>query len=207
MENKGKYKCSLAYDHLQRWCSYWYQINEVMQFSPETVLEVGIGMKVVAQYLFNHGIKLTTLDVDGGFRPDIVASVLRMPLDDNSFDVVLAAETLEHLPWSDFLPALREIHRVSKKYVVISLPHWGRTISFSIKIPLLPRIKFALKLPVLKENHFDPIGPVPGHYWEIGKKGYSVGKIRDVIKSAGFHIKKDFLPVENPYHHFFVLEK
>lgn len=45
----------------------------------------------------------------------------QLPFDDNSFDVVLCSETLEHVP--DFQQANHELIRVCRKAVVITVPH------------------------------------------------------------------------------------
>ncbi len=44
------------------------------------------------------------------------------------------------------------------------------------------------------------------HYWEIGRKGYPIKKIRKDL-SKFFKIKKEFRALPNPVHYFFVLEK
>ena len=175
----------LKYDYKTRWISYWHQINEVLSLAPKKVLEVGIGNKTVLNYLKNQGIKVLTLDIDEKLEPDIVGNVLKIPFQDNSFDVILCAEVLEHLPFEEFDKALEELERVSKKYVVLSLPHFGHSIKLSFKI----------------KHHFDG-----EHYWEIGKKGYPLTKIKRIIKKH-FTVKKEFIPFENQYHHFFILEK
>jgi len=48
------------------------------------------------------------------------ADILNLPYDDNSFDVLLALEILEHLKNPDL--ALKELRRVTKKYCIISVP-------------------------------------------------------------------------------------
>ncbi len=48
-----------------------------------------------------------------------------LPFDDNSFDVVLCSETLEHVP--DFQQAVNELIRVCRKAVVITVPHEPET--------------------------------------------------------------------------------
>jgi len=45
------------------------------------------------------------------------------------------------------------------------------------------------------------------HYWEIGKKGYSLSKITNNIQKAGFKIKETYRVFENPYNSFFILKK
>jgi len=55
-----------------------------------------------------------------------VASVADLPFGDDSFDLVLCIEVLEHLPRPD--TALDELARVSRDKVVVSVPHepWFR---------------------------------------------------------------------------------
>ena len=201
-KNQNKYY-DFTYEPLPRWSSYWYQIHEVLSFKPEKVLEIGVGNHVVTQYLKGAGVALATLDVDKALEPDVVASVTSMPLPDASHDVVLAAEVLEHLPFKDFSKALAEINRVTKQHAVISLPHWGSVIAGAVKVPLLPWLRFALKLPGFKRH----VMSQNGHYWEIGKIGFSLGRVKQAMRAAGFQIIRDYVIIEYPYHHFFVLEK
>lgn len=54
----------------------------------------------------------------------------KFPYKDNFFDVVLFNEVIEHLPQSP-IPALKEIHRVTKKggYMMITTPNIARSIN------------------------------------------------------------------------------
>ena len=47
-------------------------------------------------------------------------SVENLPFKDNSFDLVLCSEVLEHIP--DWKKALSELQRVSRKYIVLTIP-------------------------------------------------------------------------------------
>lgn len=47
--------------------------------------------------------------------------ILDLPYDDNAFDVVLCSETLEHVP--DIWAATKELLRVSRKALVVTVPH------------------------------------------------------------------------------------
>jgi len=189
------------YDYQDRWISYWHQINEVLKLNPNTILEIGIGNKIVSDYLRKQNIEVKTLDIDKDLEPDYIANVVNMSLDNNSFDVVLCAEILEHLPFEDFEKTLLELKRVSKKNVILSLPHFGPPLKISFKIPFIKEIKIAFKIPYHPKHKSSGV-----HYWEIGKKGYSQRKIRNIIKKY-FKIKKEFIPFENQYHHFYILKK
>jgi ubiquinone/menaquinone biosynthesis C-methylase UbiE len=192
-----------TYDHKARWLSYWYQIRAVLESKPQTVLEAGLGHGLVAQYLRDQGVVVTTLDIDPNLKSDIVGSITAIPLPDNSADCVLAAEVLEHIPFSEVPTALRELRRVARSRVVISVPDSRHTLfSVDLKVPLLPRLAAFLKIPSRKEHVFDG-----QHYWEMGKRGYSYERIAETITGARFSIVKHFVPADCPTKHFFVLEK
>ena len=190
------------YDDEKRWMSYFYQTKEVLAFKPENILIIGKGNGLASEYLNLKGIKVITLDIDANLRPDVIASVVKMPFKDDEFDATLCAQVLEHLPYEDFSKALLEIYRVSKSGAVISLPHFGPTIKFCLKLPLFPPVKFMFKIPYSIKHQFKG-----EHYWEIGKMDYPLRRIRNEIKKSGFTIKNDYVVFENPLHHFFVLKK
>lgn len=189
-----------AYSHLGRWVSYYFQLKEVLAFNPKSVLEVGVGDRVFGDYIKNNTIiRYTSVDVAKDLRPDVVADVTALPFKNGEFDVSCAFEVLEHIHFESFEKAIREISRVSKRAVIISLPHFGPSCEFAFKIPFVKRIKIAFKLPIHPKHVWNG-----EHYFEIGKKGYEIDKIRDILKKH-FVIVNDFIPFENQYHHFFVL--
>ena len=62
----------------------------------------------------------------------LCASSQHLPFLDGSFDLVLCCEVLEHLPEETFSRTLDELRRISRKYILISVPYkenWrlGRT--------------------------------------------------------------------------------
>lgn len=194
-----------AYLSRERWISFWYQIMEVNKTSPEKVLEIGPGPGIVSRILNRMKVKVTTLDIDHRLKPNICADVTALPFSDKSFDTVLAAEILEHIPFSEVPKALKELSRVAGKSVVITLPHFSHFApSIALKLfPYVPRFSkvFPMSLPV--EHKFDG-----QHYWEIGKSGYSISAVRRLlVESTGMKLVKDYLVEENPFHHVFVLRR
>ncbi len=194
----------LSYDSKPRWISYWYQIAETIKSKPKSVLEIGIGNGTVSDYLKKLGIKVTTCDFDKNLKPDVVADVRKLPFRKSSFDLVLCAEVLEHIPFNDFKKGLSEIYRVSVNRAVITLPHFSITnIYFGAKfIPFIPKQELGFKLDLPIKHKF-----LGEHYWEIGKKGYELGLVKKIIKRCGFEIEKCYYPLEDSKHQFFILNK
>lgn len=184
-----------------RFVSYYSQLKEVLAQKPSSVLEVGVGGRVFGSFIKNNTtVSYTSVDVDEELHPDVVGSVLALPFADASFDVACAFEVLEHLPFEQFDQAFSELCRVARTHVVISVPHFGPMISFSLKVPFLPQIRVALKIPFPVKHIFNG-----QHYWELGKRGYPIALIRRKLSEHGVLVR-DFVPFGSPYHHFFVLK-
>ncbi|MBI5732657.1 class I SAM-dependent methyltransferase [Candidatus Jorgensenbacteria bacterium] len=176
-----------------------------MEAKPESVLEIGPGPGIVSHVLKNMRITVTTVDIDYRLRPTVGADVTKLPFADKSFDCVLAAEVLEHIQFAEVSAAMKELARVSRNAIAITLPHFSQFApSIALKIfPFVPKFSkvFPLSLPVT--HRFDG-----QHYWEIGKSGYSASVIRRLlIESTGMRLVKDYLIEENPFHHVFVLKR
>ena len=184
-----------------RFVSYYHQLRETLALRPRSVLEVGVGDRVFGDFIKNNtGIAYTSVDFAADLRPDVVGSVLALPFPDKSYDIACAFEVLEHLPFEQFDTALGELARVARTHVLISVPHFGPMLSLSFKIPLVPQVRLALKIPYPKRHVFNG-----QHYWELGKRGYPARRLRKALSAHG-RIVRDFVPSGSAYHHFFVLE-
>ena len=174
-----------------------------MKSKPIKVLEIGIGNGFVSDYLKKRGINITTCDIDQKLNPDIVASVLNLPFEDEQFDVVACYEVLEHIPYDRVSLAISELARVSKKRVIISIPNISKAFPFSIYIPKIGRIYFFISVPLLmKKHYFDG-----EHYWELGKRSYLPKNFIKLLNKDGLIIENNYRVFELPYHHFFVCTK
>jgi len=186
-----------------RWTSYWHQVHEISSRKEiRSVLDIGPGTVFLRDVLKNccPEIEYKTLDIAEDVKPDIIGGVTKIPCKDNTFDCVSAFQVLEHIHFDDFEVALTEMKRVSKKYVFISLPHFGPPLQLQLKIPFLRVIKCSIKIPYPKKHVF-----AGQHYWEIGKRGYSPKTIRKIMQKH-FKIIDEYIPFENQYHHFYILE-
>ena len=202
MNKKNGDYISKKYITKDRWNNYWYQISSIREFkNAREILEIGPGNKIVCDLLKKLGFSVKTLDINKEIEPDYIASADNLSLPDKSFDVVLAGEVIEHLPFEKFDKILLEIKRVAREGAVISLPHSGYTFSLGFKIPFLSR-----KFTIVKIPHFWKVETsTPEHCWEIGIKNYLASKIKKKIKKAGFKIAKNFIGYDDPAHMFFVL--
>lgn len=197
-----------TYDDLDRFISYYHQIDAVRKLDPKEVLEIGIGNRTVTNYLKQHGYRVTTCDFDGRLGPDFEADVRRLPFEDASFDVALAFEILEHLPFEEVPRALSELSRVSRRHVVISIPYssCAAEILFNIRLPRISKkIRLALRLPFFFMRA-GIRGKNREHHWEMGRRHYSKKTIRSLIGKY-FDIEEEYMPEFDAYHCFFVLTK
>ena len=192
------------YDVKGRFVTYWHQINEVKTLNPKDILEIGVGNKFLSKYLKDRGFKITTLDIEAKLYPDVVGNVLTIPFSNGSFDVVTCFELLEHLPYSDFQKGLKELRRVSKLHVIMSLPDVTAVYRFHIELPRIKPIRKMIRHPFPRTSIHTFNGH---HYWEIGKKNYPLRKIEQDIKHTGFTIRDTYRVFEFCYHRFFLLSK
>jgi len=194
----------LRYLHKNRWISYWYQFKEAVSLGGKAILEVGPGNGIVANLLKNNGMDVKTVDSDRGNNPDYAEDISgNLSINENCFDTVLCCEVLEHLPYSKFSSALKNMWKISRKNVIITLPYTSKgTIRIRIHIPLTSMSYLKLFTP-FPQKHI-----VEGeHYWEIGKEGYPLSRILGDIEVSGFKIKNHYPIYENPYHYMIICEK
>lgn len=191
------------YMDLERTVTHWHQAARVQELAPDggRVLEVGPGNGHTTWLLRSWGLQVDTLDFDPALKPDIVGDVTALPLEDKSYDCVLAAEVLEHLPWSDFALALRELRRVCRGHVVLTLPAPFLGLSLMGGMTWVENIAFHLGLPHWKRHRFDG-----QHYWEVGKRGTERRVVRRVIREAGYSIVREYRPAPSRYCLFFLLK-
>ena len=195
---------TLGYDSKRRFCSYWHQLDEIIKTDAKTVVEVGVGSGFTSDYLRKSGIRLTTVDIDARLSPTCTASVLDLPLDGDTFDVAVCYEVLEHLPFDDFETGLRELARVSRGPVIVSVPDATRAVRFMARLPRNIKFKWILpyptRTPKLKDIYRN-------HKWEIGVQGFPLRRVLATIDHAGLDVVKTYRVFEYIRHRFFVLQK
>ncbi len=204
----------LGYDDLNRFISYFYQINWIQELNPSNILEIWIGNKTVSTYLKTQGFNVHTCDFDSTLQPDTCADIRNLPFQNNSFDVILCCEVLEHLPFSELNKVIDELARISSKNLIISVPYCSANFEFLIRFPFIYKltsfifskgrryIYLLMRIPKFyKKFHFDG-----QHYWELWTKWHSLSVFKSILLTQ-FLIEKEITPVLNPYHYFFYLKK
>lgn len=207
-----------TYESFNLWLDYWQQFELINETTPKSILEIGKGTGTLGFLLKRQGYKYTSADIEKSLKPDIVCDITKIPLKDKSFDVVCAFQVLEHIPFQEFETALKEMKRIARKAVVISLPYSALYVSFGFSFfyaksidwffkllnmkPHTPK-HFSIKIPTFFLNKF---GMTPTHAWEMGRQGYSKKRIENSIKNTGLSIVKHKERLFYPYHHFYLLK-
>jgi len=88
-----------------------------------TVLDVGAHDNQFKQMLEKQRYKVTAIDIAPHDADVLKANVVCLPFEDNAFDLITAQEVLEHLEKEELALAIRELERVTKKYIIISVPN------------------------------------------------------------------------------------
>ena len=184
------------------------QLDAALELSPRSLLEVGVGTGITAFALRRVGIEVTTLDVQADLSPDLVGDVRRIPCGDSSFDVSCCCQVLEHLPLADMPAALRELRRVTRWRLVLSLPDLTRFLGVSATLPLLGRRDLGMSLPIREPDDAWKAARLVtmGHYWEIGMNGGASRGVLDALRRAGFDKVRTFRVPEIRWHRFFIAD-
>jgi len=119
------------------------------------VLDVGCRSGLLKKALSDEGCEIEYCGLDIHPPADVIADLAKgLPFDNNSFDVVVALDVLEHI--DDIHRAFDEVCRVARKFVVLTLPN---------VYELRGRIKFLLGLPLSGKYGLPLDSPSDRHRW------------------------------------------
>jgi SAM-dependent methyltransferase len=187
------------YDNKKRLAAYWHQVDECRALGGKSVLVVGKGSGLQTVMLERQGFEVVTLDIRTELRPAVTGDVRCLPFLDCVFDIAVCCQVLEHLRREFLMPSLRELRRVTRRGVVLSLPDRGRC---STLIPHLFGRREVLSLPSF---WLKAASSNPEHLWEINIPGNQLHNIQHEIDIAGFRTERTFRVWEIPYHRFWRL--
>ncbi|MBN1126561.1 MAG: class I SAM-dependent methyltransferase [Sedimentisphaerales bacterium] len=176
--------------HLSNFINAYYQYRD-LQCWPHvrSVLIVGSGQGLSEQILSWKGYRVTTLDIDETFSPNVVGSVHEMPMfADRQFDAVIASHVLEHLAEPYLDSALQEMARIGN-YAIINLPVAGRHFQVRCKADIKGMDR-SIILDLFNIFH-KPDGIAPRycrgqHFWEVGMRGF---RKKDLIRRISCYFK------------------
>jgi len=160
-------------------------LNLISPLTFKNIIEIGAGeghiiniiknLKKKEVTIFASDISIDILKDDNMPREEniflIVFDVNNTPLKQNTFDLVVCSEVLEHLKEVD--NTLQEIKRISKKYILFSVPRE-------------PIWRF---LNMVRLRYLKDLGNTPGHIQHWSKKQFI-----NLIKSK-FKIIKTYSPI------------
>ncbi|MDA3879917.1 MAG: methyltransferase domain-containing protein [Prolixibacteraceae bacterium] len=184
----------------KRWASYYSQISEVVEVSPQKVLVVGVGDGIIVEILKMQGIEVLTMDFDAALNPDFELDVRNINEISTHFDVIICCQVLEHLPFGDFEQTLDKLMDKTSR-LVLSLPiQHSRPFSFfKFQRAFSKNISFSVPR-FNKKFQFDG-----EHHWEMNTKGYLKSKISGLINKKHL-ILKSYIQPDNVYHFYYILE-
>ncbi|HOO69392.1 MAG TPA: methyltransferase domain-containing protein [Bacteroidales bacterium] len=130
------------------------RVESVMRMLPEgavNVLEAGcrdgyITLKLAAKYPAVTALDLKLPQIDHPNVTCVKGDITSLPFKDNSFDLTVCTEVLEHIPPEKLGKACRELMRVSRRYLLIGVPY-----------------KQDLRVHAMKCIHCGTINPTTGH--------------------------------------------
>lgn len=110
--------------------------------SVRNILDVGCGNGIFVNTLLSSNSSLDISAVDRSAKAleyvrtkKVQAEITDLPFQNGQFDCVTCLEVLEHLSLEDFHLAMKEITRVSNKYLIISVPYNERLEESYTKCP------------------------------------------------------------------------
>jgi SAM-dependent methyltransferase len=104
-------------------------IKKLIPIGVKTILDAGCGDgKITNELARSANCTIAGFDISEEALsyvqvPKFRASIDHIPMPDQAYDLVICTEVLEHLPPVVYKKALQELARLSKKYILIELPH------------------------------------------------------------------------------------
>ncbi len=146
----------------------------------ESILDVGCGRGGLINLLFSLNKYDRIIGFDWSWEAlryvqavKIQGEITNLPFKDKSFDLVICMEVLEHLEDENLERTILEIERISKKYIIITVPnnedlHYGMTLCpicrqrfhLSLHIQNFNEEKLSKLFNNFRSNEIKKIGPI-----------------------------------------------
>lgn len=112
------------------------RVRDLLNLIPSnihSILDAGCGGGLVTNnltYPLVIGIDYSHTALEYVTSPKVEGTLTFIPFDDNAFDLVISSEVLEHIPYFDYERVLYEISRITKQYILITVP-WRQVLQKS----------------------------------------------------------------------------
>lgn len=187
----------------ERLQAYLEQMKYVHQ--GERILEIGGGARVFS-YMASKVGSCVVVDIDPSTQPDFIVDVLdpdALKEVAGNIDVAFCCQVLEHIPFSEFGRALKNIANLNPKTICLSIPDNRRSLRLSLRFN---RFDWAGVFSIPFTGYHRDLSNHPSHHWELYWKNKS--KVFDVIRSVdGYVLRRDYRLFDRAYQHFFILER
>ncbi len=102
-------------------------ISEMIPHDVKTIIDVGCGNGLITNALDSKysilGVDRSRAALDYVKTEKLLAECDNIPVANDSYDLALSSEVLEHLPEEIYNSTTKELSRISKKYILISVPN------------------------------------------------------------------------------------
>ena len=123
--------------------SDYKRVSDIMASIPSdvnSILDVGCGGGVFANRAKDVIKSIVAVDRSRSALkyvevPCVLGDISHLPFKDSSFDLVTCLEVLEHIPLANYSLALSELSRISKKYIIVTVPYKENIKSKRVECP------------------------------------------------------------------------
>ncbi len=179
------------------WYRYYFILKEVIDFNPNSILEIGAGSGMVKNCLQPIVNNYVVMDINVNLEPDIVTDVREQQKDLNEkFDCVIVADVLEHMPFEDLQKSLHNLNGYlrAEGRLFVTIPH--RRSHFLIMTPAYKPRVITVPTGLLSPSAFyrrfikRKIWIDPDHCWEIGDGKIKKSNVENAFLKTDFNIEK-----------------
>lgn len=156
-------------------------LTGVFELRGERVLDVGSAIPYLCDELWKLGVEAYSCDIsryvmrkaieEGLHGWHTLCNAINLPYRDKSFYLVIASELVEHIPHEYEDQLLKELTRVTRKYLLIRTPFWNNPLDKDVThINIHPHMYWITKIEELGFIHDDDL------YEEYAYRGHNLFK-------------------------------